>query len=684
MQLTKPLELIAAVVLAITLSACGGGGSSPVNVAPPASAASITLSGVAGPGLLSFARVSAHAVTAFGPDTLALAVGKTDAQGRYSLRIPAGYNTVMVRVESIAGETLMLDTTRRWQGEFVQVPAPAGLVLRALALTATSSDSVLAHVHLLSEGATQVASRTRDPQGLSLAWSSQAVAAGQEWARQMVPAGVDPFSTEPTGLVAVKTNTAAQNRLLLQTMGFMQHASTCVDDGVLLSGADLLCAIEALMGSTANTLDGLNVKFQFSKEMLEWRYRWQSAAVSAAIGTPLLDLARNELAVLQAVSGPVGALPLPAAATEMERFVTGLREGFRTSESTLSDTDNALQRRYAQVTSSGSQAVADALGEISQQCKVEQEQLRCDGPWTPVQGGFERVRQAEGSLGTRVDTRLEISGTASSGFRARYRSTQSLQTRSLSQLELEVFIEGFDGSGRLTGSTARLQLGGLYTAWDDVDSSRWVRLELRRLDLRAIDENLQQMELSGELILSTNFGDKLSGLLEYKARRLQSPASVATQIVRLYANLRAEVTPSANTQVAVLTILGSTTPKPYSTLGYGTYNLQVFLDLSTGTRLSLELGKSSPTLATGLLTVASSGIEILLTVEASGLSGRYCLPGDDADLCSNILRVYSRDGRYTAVIDGSTLTGDIFYENQKIGTITRTSITINGREYSLF
>ena len=105
------------------------------------------------------------------------------------------------------------------------------------------------------------------------------------------------------------------------------------------------------------------------------------------------------------------------------------------------------------------------------------------------------------------------------------------------------------------------------------------------------------------------------------------------------------------------------------------------------TRFTLEMSKAAASRATALITLASGGYEVYATVDATdptGYNRNYCLPGDDHELCSDSLRIYSRDGRFTAVISGQTRTGDILYEQQKVGAITRTSVNVNGVEYSLY
>lgn len=608
----------------------------------------------------------------------------TDHQGRYALSLPANTGPILIKVESVPGQTRMLDESRHWQSEFRDMPAPDGLVLRAIANTTMANSSLQVNITPWSEGAAEVASRLKNTQGQSLAWTSTALAAGQQWALQMAPAGVDPMTDTPTGFAAVSVNSAAQNKMLVQLMGFMNHATACVDDGNSLTGQDVLCALQALRETTSATLDGNNIRFEQAARMQDLRYRWQLAAVPAALGTALQNLAKTDLEALRAASGPVQILSLPQASSELERFVKGLREGFRATESTLNEADAALQRRYAELTSTGAQAVLDATRHIDNECQLVDDRLRCGALWTAIEGGFERLSQSPDVHGGRVTTRLVVSGDQASGYKARYRAEQTLNGRTLSSAAFDIVVKGVDGSGRLIGKTAELQVQGAFTAWEDKDPGRWARVEIPRLDLRGTDDAVESLDLAGEILVSSSFGDRLSGTLELSAQQNKNSLGDDSHLRLLVARLRADVTPLGSPQFASLTLIGSATPREYSSLGYGTYSLQALVELTGSTRMTLSLSKAAAKLATAMATVASDGHELIMSVEASARTGRYCLAGDEADLCSNLMRVSTRDGRFTAVVDGTTLSGDIFYEDQKIGRITRNSVTINGQEFSLY
>ena len=696
----KPFKLLTLACVTALLAACGGGGTSDTTAsgatppagtsptAPPAQpttpVAPLTVTGVASKGILTNALVKVLAITPQGPSSQVLASGRTDENGRYSLSIPGNSGPIMVQIETVPGETRMLDETQRWQGEFRSMAAPQGLILRAVGNTAMAQGTLQLNVTPLTEGAVEVAARLKDAQGQSLAWSTSAFSAAQQWTLQMAPAGVDPFTTVPTGLAGVERNSAAQNKALVQLMGFMQHAATCVDDGNLVSGQDVLCALQKLRDSTPATLDGNNLKFQFADRMQDLRYRWQTAAVTAAAGSALSDLAKTELASLRSTPGSITPLTLNEAGSELERFVKGLREGFRATEATLNETDAALQRRYSQLTSTGAEAVLDAADYIDNECQLVNDRLVCGSFWAAKDGGFERLSSSPLVRGGSVTTRIRVTGDKASGYRANYTSTQALGTRTLSKAEFDITVKGVDESGRLLGKTAQLSIAGNFTAWEDNDPNQWARIDLRRLEMSGVDDTVEELDLAGDIQVSSSLGDQLSGSLEFSGRRKRNSVNSDAQVNRLYAQLRADVTPLGSVQFASLTVLGSATPLEYSSLGYGTYSLQAVVELTSKTRMTLQMSKSSANLATAIATVAAGGYELILSVEASGKTGRYCLAGDNADLCSNLIRVSTRDGRFTAVVDGTTLTGDIYYENQKVGRITRNSVNINGQEFSFY
>lgn len=681
-SINAALALASAVCL---LSACGGSNNTPTTPEPVKPAPTgLTVTGVASKGLLRGALVSAHALTPEGPQSQPLATAVTDDQGRYLLTVPAGTGPILLKAESVPGQTRMLDESQHWQSEFRTMAAPAGLVLRAIANTSMAGSQLQVNITPWSEGATEVAARLKNSQGQSLAWTSSALAAGQQWALQMAPAGVDPLTDTPTGLAAVSGNSAAQNKMLVQLMGFMSDAAGCVNDGNSLTGQDVLCALQALRETTSATLEGNNIRFEQAARMQDLRYRWQLAAVPAAIGTGLQNLAKTDLEALRAATGTAQVLSLPQASSELERFVKGLREGFRATESTLDETDAALQRRYTELTSTGAEAVLDATRYIDNECQIVNDQLRCGSFWSAIDGGFERLGPSPDVLGGRLTTRLTVSGDKSSGYKARYSADQTLNGRTLSSAAFDIHVKGVDESGRLIGKSAELQINGVFTAWEDKDPGKWAKVEIQRLDLRGTDDTLESLDLAGEILVSSSFGDRLSGSLEISAQRNRNSLNDESHIRLLMARLRADVTPLGSPQFASLTLIGSATPREYSSLGYGTYSLQALVELTSRTRMTLSLSKSAAKLATAMASVASDGYELIMSVEASASSGRYCLAGDEADLCSNLMRVSTRDGRFTAVVDGTTLSGDIFYEGQKIGRINRNSVTINGQEFSLY
>lgn len=84
-------------------------------------------------------------------------------------------------------------------------------------------------------------------------------------------------------------------------------------------------------------------------------------------------------------------------------------------------------------------------------------------------------------------------------------------------------------------------------------------------------------------------------------------------------------------------------------------------------------------------TIGSNGSVAILSVKADSATGAYCFPSDnDAQLCGNELKISAKDGAYTAVLAGGASSGDIFSNGVKVGTISRSGVKVDGKEYSFY
>lgn len=106
----KKLLLSLAISSALGLTACGGGGSS-----SSSSSAGSTVNGTASKGIVSGGRVEAFLFVNGSPDTMStpIASSTTNAQGKYSLSIPAAHEgkPIFIKISSVAGTTMKCDIT---------------------------------------------------------------------------------------------------------------------------------------------------------------------------------------------------------------------------------------------------------------------------------------------------------------------------------------------------------------------------------------------------------------------------------------------------------------------------------------------------------------------------------------------------------------------------------------------
>jgi len=267
----RPLTLLAAA----SLVACGGGGSTDngTGSTSAATAATISLNGVASKGLVAGARVTAHPVRSDGSIDVATVLGSadSDASGRYQLRFDAVQDhPYVIRVAAREdGSTTHLDEVAG-----AAQPLPAGFVMRAL-YTPHQSGEVSATASLTPFSEMAVSAAERASGGVTAANAAQATAA----VTQLL--GFDPTQTTPRTVAAAASADEQTLAVLLTAVSALAH------DGALgctsaSDGERTQCIVDTLARSASSSTIQLSVRTGASTTDV-------SAALKAALTKVLSD-----------------------------------------------------------------------------------------------------------------------------------------------------------------------------------------------------------------------------------------------------------------------------------------------------------------------------------------------------------------------------------------------------------
>jgi hypothetical protein len=134
-EFKRPLLSAMALAALSLVTACGGGGDSPVSTSP--TTPTVTVAGVASKGLLKKASVKVYKVVNGVKESTPLQTGTTDDTGGYELKgIPAGV-AVLVEVTTTADTTMVDEATN------TEVKAPANFTMRAATVTESGGSNAI-------------------------------------------------------------------------------------------------------------------------------------------------------------------------------------------------------------------------------------------------------------------------------------------------------------------------------------------------------------------------------------------------------------------------------------------------------------------------------------------------------------------------------------------------------------
>lgn len=673
-----------AVVALAALTACGGGGGGGGSEAP----AKVTVAGTAAKGLLAFAKVSVYEIGPNGPASTPLVTGETDKDGLYSLSIPATSNPILVKIESIAGRTKMLDETQVVGGEYVQVDVPAGLVLRSIAPNA-SGGIVSVSANPFTDAAVAAAENAKDSDGKSVAWSANAIAGGIQLANQLVPAGVDPFKTTATNLTQAKES--EQQNLLVALTGFMEKAKSCVpDDGPTVTLADIQCEQDKLNALTGLTVTAGGSSLTQAAALETYRVAQYDAANAATNGTPLAAIG-DTIADAYGTDGNSTSIDsnFDNAATQASKaslvsFVQTLRTGFVQSEQILRQAGDDLDARYQNISTDGARAVIDAANLLSE-CGVDDSgNFICGEGWSLVDGGYTKTVNSPYVQGAVVVVKA-LASVNNNSVTITYQADHKLSNATLSTANLTVGVQ--DNGSTETAINVGMTINGTFRAYDTGNSGAYATLAFDNIRFDAVEGSPNVMKASGGVTLSTSLGDKFAGSLDLEVREKELAAYDTTmELTKLNLSLKAEAATSPSTQYAALTVVANASPNDFSNSGFDTYSLDTKIELTNLTQLGLNVSRAAANAVNATATIGFNGSVAVLSVKADSATGAYCFPADDgAELCGNELKISAKGGAYTAVLANGASSGDILNSNGvKVGTISRSGVKVDGQEYSFY
>ena len=373
------------------LMACGGGGggnNSTTGGNGGDTSKSVQVNGVAAKGLLANAKVAVFELDPKGPATKPLIEGMTDANGKFSLTIPATQSSLLVEVTAIAGTT-MLDETQVENGKYKAVAVNPGLKLRSFVKDA-SSGKVAASVNPFTDAAVSaVESWAAKNEG---AWSSASINAAMELAKALVNNKANPFEAQPTNLDGAQTAAADSTHLMVALSGFMQAAQSCQSANGK-TGID--CQLQTLSTLAADSISVTSAGTAAIKnpEALADYIVAQYAAAA--------ELNSKQQSPLQALAQPVNKQDIldqiasinatPNGSDDFVAFLDNLREAFLSVEKTIRGAEDTLSQRYAYFTSDAFVSVLDGISYLDDSCRISSVGLQCY-----ASSGW--VQQSDGSV----------------------------------------------------------------------------------------------------------------------------------------------------------------------------------------------------------------------------------------------------------------------------------------------
>jgi len=324
----KPLEnsmklrvLVAALVTANLLTACGGGGGGDSPAPDVATAATTSLRGLASKGLINKAVVKAYAVDAAGlVATTPLAEYTTGEDGAYVLDLGRYTGAVKLVVTTTAGSTTKDEAT----GAAVALPSDFTLnaltEVKAPAAGATGAQTQSASVTPFTELAFNVAKDAGALTPANIAKGTSAV---------FTLIGFDPVSTRPIDSAASSSSSAtdAEKRYALFNAAVSQLATAaptttdatttaCFTAAGSDAGKKINCAVQQLATAVTVTPLGSSSDISFNQKLVGF-----AGALVAAAANPDINKTGAVLTTDDSVASSIRAAEAGAAAGQPVKVV---------------------------------------------------------------------------------------------------------------------------------------------------------------------------------------------------------------------------------------------------------------------------------------------------------------------------------------------------------------------------
>ncbi|MBV8248463.1 MAG: hypothetical protein JO200_08420 [Comamonas sp.] len=677
------------------LVACGGGGGSGNSAGNGnETSKSVQVNGVAAKGLLANAKVELFELGANGPASKALAEGTTDANGKFSLSVPATKSSFLVVVTAIAGTT-MLDETQVENGKYKAIAVTPGMTLRSFVKDA-SSGTVTASVNPFTDAAVTAAESWAQNNGNQ--WTSASINAAMDLAKALVNNKANPFEAQPTNLDGAQTAAVDSTHLMVALSGFMQAAQSCsASNGA--TGIDCqLQSLRTLAASAIKLTPQGTATIKNGEALANYIVAQYTAAaeLNSKQESPLQSLAQpvDKQAILDLISN-INATP--SGSGDFVAFLDNLREAFLSVEKTIRGAEDTLNQRYAYFSNEAYGSILDGISYLNDSCVVSAAGFRCAtySGWIPqADGSVKYSTRWTGPEGVQIiSASAKVNYANGSGTTVSYKGFIKINDATTSETDLSLGVNGIAPPTSANGDWVQIsdavstKLSGTFSKYSAGEKAT---LEFQDLAVSAsrIDktEDPRTWALSGGVKISSTYGDAFTGNLRVNGKTKMLPntqRNVAT-IDSLNAQLTAVVTNSTS-NTADLSLKGSYLPTVYTNAGFDAYNLDSSLKINGGDVVGLSISRIAAGAVNAQVNAGAGSNAVNFSATANKATGAYCFNADALHrLCADTIQIKSADSRYTASVNAATKRGDILHNGEKVGEITGSGVQVNGKEYSFY
>ncbi len=699
----KKTRTISAISMAIALAACGGGGGG--------GTASVNLSGTAGKGLLIGADVKAYEVINGTVSATAWATSTTNNAGAYVLTGSATSNPIVVMVSANSGTKMLDESQPQADGTFKQVSAPTDLKLRSFVETLTQNDSV--QINPLTENAVALASNAVDSNGTKVGLTKNSLLAGKQFAQQLAPGGINPF----TATLPATTADLSSNAMGVMMAGMIKKAA---DDAATCA---LQCQIEKLTKDVPMTLDTSgkgSISSTTATAMTTQKVALLSAGqiVLASKSTELGSVASAvnataTSAISTAQTTTVSSSTVSASEYEaingVQGFVNTLRESFKTTETKLQSAKTSLDTKYQTLSLQGLDHLSGIVNTVATDCFKNKTTFACAAA---AGSGVTWTANGSGWKGEMITTAgRTVTGYVTGSMSSNAVSFAITNTTVKQGTKTLVEMSNLNGQANATVNSSGdatagiITLNGTVIAHDTTAGSDIaVTLGLTNAEVK-VDDTAKTFSLKSGISLASNKNDALTGNLEVSGVSRDIPQTWGTYTYTVHDNyinrfvLNLKATESTQGEIVALNVNGTRNlldPTKYeSATNYETYDATASVTLAANTTLKVTAKHPSQATLTNSVELQSGVSKLSLTgdyAQAAAYSAdKWCTNEGGLILCTDSLALSANDGTYTAVVKKSSsgTSADLYKgsasSGTKIGVITNQGmIQVDGKEYSLY